>query len=462
MRTQLERLSLVDLTNLAVEWQDTPMHVGALGVLDGDDLLDSDERVRIDRIRAHLEARLNRVPELRRKLWQTAPFEGRPLWVDDPNFHIEDHVLVAQLAAPGGERRAIEFAQGRMADLMNRAHPLWQLWFLEGYGPGRVGVFLKLHHALADGTAVLNIIALLFDMEPGIVEAASTAWSPAPSPTHRALVRDNVARKGEMLARAGRRFAHPIVFLRSAVASFRGLWDALVEGISAPRTSLNRPIGPKRRIAVLRLPLDELKGLAHSRGVRVNDVILNLVAGGLRHVLLSRGERIEGISIRASMAVRLPSGEKSALVGNHAGTLIVSLPVDEGDPLKRLATIAAGTARAKSKQRGAVPQAVMVLLASTGLTRLFIRRQHLVNVLVTNLAGPRFPLYVAGARLIDAFAITPIAGNVTASFAVLSYDGGLDLSVHVDADAWPDLDVLLGGMSIEWSELTAEVAAAVA
>jgi diacylglycerol O-acyltransferase len=88
-----------------------------------------------------------------------------------------------------------------------------------------------------------------------------------------------------------------------------------------------------------------------------------------------------------------------------------------------------------------------VLLASTGLTRLFIRRQHFVNVLVTNLAGPRFPLYVAGARLIDAFAITPIAGNITASFAVLSYDGGLDLSVHVDADAWPDLEVLVGRMS---------------
>jgi WS/DGAT/MGAT family acyltransferase len=309
---------------------------------------------------------------------------------------------------------------------------------------------------------VLNIIALLFDMEPGIVEAAPPAWSPAPTPTHRALVRDNVARKGEMLARAGRRLAHPTVLLRAAVVTCRGLWHALREGIGAPRTSLNRPIGARRRIAVLRLLLDDVKGLAHSRGVKVNDVILNLVAGGLRHVLLSRGERIEGVSIRASMAVLLPSAEKSALVGNHAGTLIVPLPIDESDSVNRLAAIAAGTARAKSTQRGAVPQALMVLLAVTGLTRFFIRRQHLVNVLVTNLAGPRFPLYVAGARLIDAFAIIPVAGNVTASFAALSYDGGLDLSVHVDADAWPDLEVLMDGMSLEWGEMTAEVAAAVA
>lgn len=345
---------------------------------------------------------------------------------------------------------------------MNRSLPLWQLWFLEGYGPGQVGVFLKLHHVLADGTAVLNIIALLFDTEPGTVEAAPASWSPAPPPAHSALVRDNVARKVEMVARAGRRFAHPVVFLRAVGASCRGLWAALREGIGAPRTSLNRPIGPRRRIAVLRLSLDGVKGLAHSRGVKVNDAVLNLVAGGLRHVLLSRGEHIEGTSIRASMAVRLPSAEKSALVGNHAGTLIVPLPIDDGDPLKRLAAIGAGTARAKRAQRGAVPQALMVLLASAGLTRVLIRRQHLVNVLVTNLAGPPFPLYVAGARLLDAFAIIPIAGNVTASFAALSYDGSLDLSVHVDADAWPDLEVLMEGMSLEWGELTAEVAAAVA
>jgi diacylglycerol O-acyltransferase / wax synthase len=462
MKPRVMRLSLADLTNLAVEAEDTPMHEGALGVLDAEQLLDRDGHVRIDRLRVHLAGRLNRVPELRRRLWRTEPFEGRPLWIDDPGFRIEDHVLVARLPAPGGESRAFEFAEARMLALMDRSHPLWQLWFLEGYGPGKVGVFLKLHHALADGMAVLNIIGILFDTEAGVVEAAPAPWSPAPAPGHRALVRDNVARKGEMLARAGRRFVHPIVFLEACAASCRGLWVALNEGIGAPRTSLNRPIGPGRKIAVLRLSLKEVKDLAHMRGVKVNDVGLDLVAGGLRRVLVSRGERTEGMSIRASMAVLLPSAEKSAVVGNHAGTLVVPLPVGDDDSVQRLAAIALSTARAKTRQRGAVPQLLMVLLAITGLTRLLIRRQHLVNVLVTNLAGPQFPLYIAGARLLDAFAITPVAGNVTASFAVLSYDGNLDLSVHVDADAWPDLDVLMRGMSLEWGELTRAAAAAAA
>jgi WS/DGAT/MGAT family acyltransferase len=458
VKRDLERLTLVDLTNLAVEAQDTPMHQGALGILDGEQLLDADGCVRIGRIRAHLEGMLAGAPALRRRLWQTGPFEGRPLWVDDSAFRIEDHVLMARLPWPGGERAAVAFAEAKMAGLMDRSHPLWQMWFLEGYGSGRVGMFLKLHHALADGMAILNIIAVLCGTEPGLVEPATEAWSAAAPPTHGLLLRDNLARKGALILSAGTRLVHPLAFVRSTAASWQGLFEMLRKGWGAPRTSLNRPISSRRSIAVLRLRLDGMKQVAHARSVKVNDVILDVVAGGLRHVLVSRGERVEGTSIKASMAVLLPSSERSSMVGNHAGTVIVPLPVEEGDPVQRLAVIAAATARAKRTQRGTVSQVFMVLLALSGLTRFFIRRQHLVNVLVTNLAGPQFPLYVAGAQVLDAFAITPIAGNVTASFAALSYDGALDLSVHVDADAWPDLDILARGMSSTWQELLASEA----
>jgi hypothetical protein len=202
-----------------------------------------------------------------------------------------------------------------------------------------------------------------------------------------------------------------------------------------------------------------VKEVAHARGVKVNDVILNLVAGGLRAVLLARGERVDGISLRASMAVLMPTAEADSLVGNHAGTVIVPLPVGDGNPAVRLAAIAAATMRAKRTQRAAVSQVFTVAMAVSGLTRFFIRRQHLVNVLETNLSGPPFPLFIAGARLRDAYAITPVAGNVTASFAALSYNGRLDLSVHVDADAWPDLDILMHAMSAEWRALVPAMAA---
>jgi len=453
------RLTLVDLTNLAVEAHDTPMHQGALGVLAGAALLDPQGRVRIEMIRAHLEARLERVPTLRRKLWSTRPFEGRPLWVDDPDFRIENHVLVARLPAPGGEARAFEFAEDKMAILMDRTRPLWQLWFLEGYGPGKIGIFLKLHHVLADGKAILNMISLLFDLAPGEqLEAKPPLWTPVAPPSHGALIRDNFALKGKLVLWATRRLAHPMVLARSIAAAYRSLGAMIREGAGTPRTSLNRPIGSHRTVGVLRLQLGAVKQAARARGVKVNDVILDLVAGGVRHVLASRGERTHGVSIRASMAVLL-SPETSDVSGNHAGTMIVPLPVDGRSEDDRLSAIAAATTRAKQAQRGGVSQGFMVLMAVTGLTRFFIRRQRMVNILVTNLAGPQFPLYVAGARLLDAFAITPVAGNVTVSFAVLSYDGHLDLSVHADGEAWPDFDVLMTGIELVWRELRIDLAA---
>ena len=455
---RIERLTYTDLTNLAVEGRDTQMHQGALAVLDGAALLDADGRVDVGRVRAHLSARLDRVPLLRKRLWRTAMFQGRPLWVDDPSFAIEDHVLVARLAEPGGERRAIEFAEEHMATLMDRSRPLWEVWLLEGYGPGLVGLFLKLHHALADGGAILNIVALLFDMEPNVVESAAPDWTPQPPPPATALLLDNLASKADTIGAGLRWLAHPITLCRAAATNWRRLMEALREGRNAPVTSLNARIGVRRRIGVLPLDLAELKAAAHARGAKVNDVLLDVIASGIGTVLAARGESTRGMAIHASMAVRLPDGE-GALGGNHSGTMVVPLPLDE-EEVPRLASIAGATAKAKRQQSGAVPQGLMVLLAVTGLTRFFIRRQHMVNVLMTNLAGPQFPLYIAGARILDVFAITPVAGNVTASFAALSYNGRLDLAVAADARSWPDLDVLLRAMAGGWRRLSASSSAA--
>lgn len=449
----IHRLSLADLTNLAVEAPDTPMHQGALGVLDGELLLDVRDRIRIDLVRARMALKLDRLPELRRVLFQTGPLQGRSLWVDDPNFQIENHVLVAQLPAPGGQAEALRFAEKKMSGLMDRTRPLWELWFLEGYGDGRVGLFLKLHHVLADGPAILNMLAQLFDLEPGPACRRSSGWLADNPPSPRALALDNLARKARLVASVGRRLTHPLALARIVFVSARGTWEALKQGRGAPRTSFNRPVGAGRRIAVMHFSLAEMKSIGHSEDATVNDVFLHLVAGGLREVLSRRGEPVGQMRIHASVAVSLHPAGDAAPVGNHVGTMIVPLPIGVDDPATRLGLIASDTRKAKARQRAAVPQVLMVMLAISGLTRFFVRRQRLVNVLVTNLPGPQFPLYVAGARLRDAFAIPPIAGNVTVSFAGLSYDGRFDLSIHADSRAWPDVDVLMEGMRTSWERL---------
>ena len=200
--------------------------------------------------------------------------------------------------------------------------------------------------------------------------------------------------------------------------------------------------------------------MAHSHGVKVNDVLLDLVAAGLGDLLAWRGEDVEGVCVRASVAISLRSNGDRRRSGNQVGSLVVRVPLDSRGG-ERLEQIAAASRQARRDQGGTPALGLMVLLAHVGLLRFVIRRQHLVNVLVSNLAGPPIEQYLMGARVLDAIPITPIAGNVGLGFAALSYAGHFDLCVVADAPQAVDIDVLLSGIQARWDELrSAQPAAA--
>lgn len=455
----IERLSWADLNNLAVEAPDTPMHQAVFATVDADALRDPEGRLRIADIRAGLVARIEHVPELRRVLCRPGLFGGRPFWIDDPGFRVEDHVLLATLPWPGGQAAAFSFAAHEMSSLMDRSMPLWRVWLLDGYSADRVGLLIKLHHALADGPAMVNMLAEILDLGPAALRVAAGPRAPArPRPTARELLQDSWTSKSSAVRRTLRTIAHParsVQRLRSTTSA--GL-ETIRNGRGTPRTSLNRPIGTSRRVAAFHLSLAEVKDVAHGHAATVNDVFLSLVAGGLRRVLISRGETVSGASIRASVAVSMHRSDHS-MSGNHVGTVVVSLPADLEDAGELLTAVTSAMTRAKSRQLALVSTALMVTLARLGITRAYIRRQHMINVLTTNLPGPPVPLYFAGARVHDPVAMPPIAGNVTASFAALSYDGGLTLSVVADGAAWPDIDLLITSMRKCWLELRAQASA---
>ncbi len=273
------------------------MHQAVLAALEGRDLVDAGGRVRIDAIRAHVESRLERLPELRWKLRRTHLLEGRPLWVDDPGFRIEEHVLAATLPAPGGETAAMKFAERQMETRMDRSRPLWEMWFLDGYAPDKVGLLIKLHHAMADGPAMVRLLGQLFDIESRPPERPREEWHPAPSPTPLTLVRDNFARKGAALGRALSRL-HPVRAARSTAVDVRASLEEVRQARGAPRTSLNHPIGASRRIAAVHMSLADAKQVAHAAGVKLNDVFFCIVATALRQVLEARGELRPGMALR--------------------------------------------------------------------------------------------------------------------------------------------------------------------
>ena len=217
---------------------------------------------------------------------------------------------------------------------------------------------------------------------------------------------------------------------------------------------MNALPSPGRRIFIVRLDLELTRAVAHAHGAKINDVVLAVVSGGVRELLLGRGEPVDGMELTTSVPATLRSAEAAKRLGNAAGALLVRLPIGEANAIHRLERIAVSTQAAKREQRPAYINGLFGWLAATGLAGPIIDRQRMVNFFVTNVPGPSSPLYVLGAKIEDVVPILGLAGNVTLMFAALSYCGHLNVVVTANASACPDIERLAAGMAQAWESLT--------
>lgn len=454
VQRRIARLTYSDLMYLRLETSASPMHIGALVVLEAAPLLDTDGRLSLDEIRRRIELRLPRVPALRRRVLEPGLFQGRPLWVDDAAFDIASHVRETALGSPAGDAELLEVTERLTGVLLDRGRPLWELWFVTGLNGDRVGLVVKLHHVIADGRAAVALMDSLFDVTPGAPDPDSSEWAPAPAPGRCALFFDNLSAGISAMRRAARRAAHPLHAAASAWAIGRVLLRG-ARGAGAPRSSINRPVMPHRRVGFARFDLAALKETAHASGGKVNDVVLDLAAGALRDLLLGRGEQVDGVELIASIPVSLRHGERAQDLGNAIGAVAVPLPVGEMDARRRLESIVAESRRAKEQQQPERMEAFAARIAATPIAQRFISRQRLINTEVTNVCGPPVPVYVLGSRILDLVPVVSPVGNVTISFCAFSYAGCLYLVVTADATATPDVERLIIGAQNEWNELSA-------
>lgn len=445
------RLSLADRSFLRLEYPGGPEHVAAICRVDPRPLLDKTGELDMAMIRRRLERRLERVPELRRIVHHPPPLGGPALWVDDPAFAIDRHIRTAVVAPPGDEGSILTTAEQILGSLLDRSHPLWELWFLTGVEGGRIAMLLKIHHAIADGLAAVALIASLLDLEPDALDPSAAEWRPAPAPAGGRLVLDNLRFRMTSLTSF---IARPVTHMRSVVADLVEWKRMFSLSTAAPKSSLNVLVGSKRRAHVLHLDLETARTVAHTHRAKVNDLILAVVAGGVRELLIARGELTERLELVAAVPATLRSAKAARDLGNGAGGIAIRLPVGVADSTRRLDLIAASARIAKAEQKPASVQALMDWLGAAGLSRWFVERQRMINLIVTNVPGPPQPLYVLGARIEDVTPIVGTAGNVTLVFAALSYCGRLNLVVNADATACPDIDVLVAGMDRTWAELT--------
>jgi diacylglycerol O-acyltransferase len=436
---ELHRLRLGDLANLWAEDRNTPSQIALIGVFEAGPLLDATGRLDVERVRAELARRARRVPELARHIHWTSFGEGRPTWVQDPSFDPLDHITATAL--PTGTNLAAWCAD-RIVHRLDPHRPLWRAEIVDGLPGGRFGLLIVLHHVLADGLTGVAIAGRLLDTSPDETVDAATAPTPWPVPTHQALVADARSARRRAATAALRAVPHIPATLLRTVRQIRDAAGDIRE--TAPRTSLPRRVGPGRRLAVVRFPLEEVRAAGRASGATVNDVLLGAVTTGLRELLLARGESVDRLTLRASM----PVGATGA--GQTAAMLLLGLPVGDADPHRRLATITATTTALKVRLRAGGGDVFDVLHLPGPLARLAVRwmRRHAarhINLFVTNVPGPPRPLWLAGARLLDAVPVAPLAADVPVGIAALSYAGTLTVTVNADT-AVSDIAVLAEGI----------------
>jgi diacylglycerol O-acyltransferase len=456
MGATIERLSSADLSFLRFETPATPWHIGALAILDGAVLLDPAGRLDLEMLTTRLNRRITSVPELRRRLYKPPFLGGRPVWVDDGTFDIRDHVREVSVGPPGGEAELLAVTARLLESLLDRRRPLWELWFLTGLDGGRVAVLLKLHHALADGMAAVAIVGTsLFEPAPDDPDPAPPDWTPQAVPGYPRLVADNV---GGRLAALG----HGVRALRHAPATIAAAWGMIVSSEKAPQSSINRVVRAGRRVRFTRLDLTTVKQRAHAAGGKVNDVVLAVVTAGLRELLLSRHERVDGVELLASVPVSLRAASQVHGVGNSSGAIKVPLPVGVPNPDEVLAAVVEATKRAKAREDPAFIIEFLSIVAATSIGRMKTMHQTWINVPVTDVPGPPVQLYMLGAPVLDVVPVVPTAGNCTVLVCAFSYAGRLYLVANVDATACPDVDVFMTGMESGWRRLSRVKSAEVA
>ncbi|HEX6697749.1 MAG TPA: wax ester/triacylglycerol synthase family O-acyltransferase [Solirubrobacteraceae bacterium] len=456
----LDRLTAIDASFLHQEGPASHMHVGALALFEGPpppftEVLDA------------LRGRLHLVPRYRQKLSVPPAGTGRPLWIDDPSFDIEYHVRHTALPRPGSEEQLLLLAGRIFSQQLDRSKPLWEMWMVEGLHEGGLALITKTHHALIDGIAGVDIAQVIFDLGPVPAEVPhpDDAWQPRPEPSASEVLAAGalgLLRTGARTAAAAAALAaRPGEALRSARVALEGVGEVAWAGLNpAPETPLNVEIGPHRRFCVVRNDLADFKAVKNAFGGTVNDVVLAVVSGALRGWLQSRGMRTEGLELRALVPVSIRAQDERGTLGNRIAAMRGPLPVYIEDPVARLRTVkasmdglkdskqAVGAEVLASVQNFAPPTILAQASRINFSTRLF-------NLIVTNVPGPQFPLYLRGRELLDVFPVAFLPKDHALAIAIMSYNGHMNFGLLGDYDALPDIDVIGEGIHASLEELLA-------
>jgi diacylglycerol O-acyltransferase / wax synthase len=455
-----DRLTPLDSSFLHLEDASAHMHVASVMLFEGppppyNELLEAIER------------RLSLVPRYRQRLAIVPLGQGRPKWVDDPHLNLRYHVRYTALPSPGSERQLKDLAGRVFAQQLDRDKPLWELWLAEGLEGDRFAMLAKTHHALVDGISGIDIVSVLFDTspQPSVPPDPGDRWLPRPLPSRAQLLGEALVERATIPAEVARSVR---AVLRGPRRVLEGVRDAAVgvgamawAGLNpAPSTPYNDHIGPHRRFTWVRADLGDLKAIKNELGGTVNDVVLATVAGAVGAHLRRRGRDTDGLELKAMVPVSVRSDVERGALGNRVAAMMAPLPVWCQEPVARLDVVRQELRGLKSGGQAVGARVLTELTAFAPPTIMdqaarLTARQRLFNLVVTNVPGPQFPLYLLGRRMLETFPMVPLAKNQALGVAILSYDGSINFGLVGDFDLLWDLDDLAADVHDSLGELAA-------
>jgi diacylglycerol O-acyltransferase / wax synthase len=433
------------------------MHVASTSIFEGPPPTHAE-------FRDHIASRLHLVPRFRQKL-RFVPFDqGRPVWVDDPHLNLDYHVRQSALPAPGSEEQLRNLAARIFSQQLDRSKPLWELWLVEGLRDDRFAIIGKSHHALVDGVSGVDITTVLFDLdaEPQGSPTSTPPWLARPEPTDLKLLgdawRERLTSPKEIVRGVRATLRGPRQVLRGVGATSK----MLGAGMAAPSSVFNVEIGPHRRFAITQADLADLKRVKDRHGGTVNDVILSIVAGGIGKYLRARGHDTAGLELRALVPVSVRAEEEHGALGNRISAMMAPLPVWCEDPVERLGVLTEemGDLKSSGQAVGAEILTKLTDFAPSTIASQAARlqpAQRFFNLVVTNVPGPQFPLYVLGRKMESIFPMVPLARRQALCVGIMSYNGQVNFGLVGDYDGMADLD----SFALDLEAATAEVVATV-
>jgi diacylglycerol O-acyltransferase len=475
----MRQLSALDAQFLNIESGGTVAHIAGLAILDASGTPNG--ALTLEDLLHLVRRRLPRIPQFRWRLAEVPLGLDHPYWTEDPDFDLEFHVREIALPAPGDDEQLGEQLARLHQRPLDRRRPLWEMYLVQGLAGGRTAMYAKIHHALIDGVSAAQIVAALLDLEPHPpVEEDSDEWHPGPPPGQWSMLAGAAARAavhplrtaGSLLRAVPHLDALPIVGRLPGIGLVAGTGRTAARtgqlppapDLSVPRTPFNGPVTAHRRVAFGSLPLEEIKAVRRALGISVNDVIMALCASALRRWLIDH-DALPARPLVAAVPVSTREIEDGSH-GNQISAMFTSVPTHLADARERVAAVRNTMDTAKQRfvatpdqwlaQLTATVPPAFGSLAARALFRLAPAAVPPINLVISNVPGPQFPLYLCGAQVLGYFpfsVISDISGGL--NITVFSYDGSVDVGIVACRDMVPDVWTIVDHLRAALDELAA-------